>query len=452
MSEAAAPVERFGLASRPLDISATTLLVAVALLGILRFSPTFAPTVVSVYWADVAMVGLGALWFLHVRSMAWTRETGWLATTGSWFLILLVVAILGSSLVLQGGVPAQENLIQAFRFTAYGVVLLFLCDLAVRGGSAWERTAGTLVLVSLTVNVVVVGLQLLHPPGIGPTVLTLWGDDKLRTLASGYPRVYGTFFNANWFGVYVAWVVTFTAATWRTLGVRPFRAALVVAAGLALLAASASRTGIIASVIGLAVTLALSVGRSGRSARGSRFTWIVVLGIVFTSIAGIVAAVRTLELDRFGRRFAELSLLVTAPGDVEILTFDARVRAWQQAAEIFRSAPIFGIGGSTATSGLAPHNGYLAMLMNFGAVGAGALALFVAGVVVMFCTGLGGDPTGRRLRAWFLGFTAALAVAMLAGDFIYTSRLVFLWLVIIALGAGHAQLTRQQRAEETPDP
>lgn len=458
MSEIAAPAARLRPAARPLDVSGTALFVAVALLGVLRFSPTFAPTVVSVYWADVAMIGLGILWFLHVRSMAWTREVAWLASTGSWFLILVMVAILGSSLFLQGSVPAQENLIQAFRFTAYGMILLFLCDLAVRGGSGWERTATTLVLASLAVNVVVVGAQLLQTPAIGPAVLTLWGDDKLRPLASGYPRVYGTFFNANWFGVYVAWVVTFTAATWRTLAARPLRAALVVAAALTLLAASASRTGIIASATGLAVTLAFSVGRGersargGRSARSSRSAWLVALGITAASIAGIITAVRTLELDRFGRRFAELSLLLTSPGEVEVLTFDARVRAWQQALEIFRSAPVFGIGGSTATSGLAPHNGYLAMLMNFGVVGAGALTLFVAGVVVALWTALGQDLAGRRLRAWFLGFTAALAVAMLAGDFIYTSRLIFLWILVIALGAGHAHLTRERRPRRDPVP
>ena len=46
-------------------------------------------------------------------------------------------------------------------------------------------------------------IQLFAPPVIGDLIHNLYGTTKLRSIWTGYPRVYGTFYNANWFGVYL---------------------------------------------------------------------------------------------------------------------------------------------------------------------------------------------------------------------------------------------------------
>jgi O-antigen ligase len=426
-----------------LVISAATILVAVALLGTLRVNPRDLPVVVSVYWADVVLLAGTAFWFLHVRGVCWTGELRWIAHSGLWSLVLITVAIVGSSAFPTGAVPVQESLIQVIRFFVYGALLVFMSDVAIRSRVDWQRIAAPVVAIAVGANIVIVGVQLLDPPVLGPAVYALWGDEKLRTLASGYPRVYGTFFNANWFGVFVAWGLTYVVASYRVLAARPIRFGLSVAALMLLIIVSGSRTGILATASGVAVSgmLLWRPGQRERTATRPR-TKISLIIVAAAVVGAVVTILRRLDLDRFIRRFTELAMLLSLSEEAEVATLSARLNAWQNALEMFQTAPIFGVGGSTATTGLAPHNGYLAMLMNFGVVGAAALAAFVLGVCFLAWSRLGRDAESRRLQAWFFGFTVALSVAMLAGDFVYTSRLVFLWLLIVALVAGQASWAR----------
>lgn len=430
---------------RAMSVDAATFLLGVALLGILRFNPTFLPLVLTVYWADVAILALGLLWFLNARRLSWMPAVRWTAGSGLLALVLIVIAILGSSLFARSAPPGEENIIQAVRFTVYGITTLLLADLAVRSDVDWHGVARRLVVAALLVNVGVAMIQLLNPPGLGPLVYALWGEDKLRSLASGYPRVYGTYFNANWCGVFVAWCVTYLVATWRTGSRTPLRQGLLLSAALFLLIVTGSRTGILATAAGATVAglAQVDLARFGRVQlrRRSGFTGLVV---VAAAIAVIVVAVRRLDLSRFATRFVELAMLLSAPGEAEVGTLESRFRAWGQGLELFWSAPIFGVGGSTETTGIAPHNGYIAMLAHFGVVGAAGLSLFVVCACILARRTLGGDPGSRGLHAWFFGFTAALSVAMMAGDFIYTSRLIFLWLLVLAFAVGQAEFARSR--------
>lgn len=424
------------------------ILVTVALLGLLRFSPSFVPLTVQVYWADAMILGLAALWFLSTRLVPWSPELRLLLQLGLASLLLLTVALIGSVLLTRGAIPAADNVIQVLRFCVYGVVLIFLADLAIRTETDWGRLAHVMVVGAVAANILLVLVQLLDPPVMGSLAYMFWGEDKLRPLASGYPRVYGTFFNANWFGVFVAWVLTYAVARWSELAHRPVRLGLLVAAAVFLLAASGSRTGIISTVVGITVTLILRPGgrEGGPGRRGAGMARITVVAVAAVVITGVIVAIQRLELHRLAGRFIDLWLLLMDPAATEVSTLNARVAAWTKAYSIFRGSPIFGVGGSTQSAGVSPHNGYLSMLMNFGVTGAAGLAAFVLGACVLSRRSLRHGASSRRLYGWFYGFTAAFAVAMLAGDFVYTSRLIFLWILILALVAGQASLLRSRSA------
>lgn len=423
---------------------AQLMLVVTASVGILRFHPSFLPFLVSVYWADALILAMGALWLTYTGGIRWTPLVEAIATFGLIFLTFVTTAILGSSLFNAGPLPWSANLIQAARFLTYGCIWIFLADTAVRAQIDWERTARVLVIVAVAGNVGLSIVQLVNPPGLGQAVYALWGEHKLRPLGATTPRVYGTFFNANWFGVFAAWCATYAVASWRSDVARKLPYAVMTSV-LFMLLVSGSRTGVLTTALGVIVTLfslgSLRLPRPTRTSSSARLRAILV---AIVSVAIVAFAVRRLPLQSLIRRFVELQVLLDAADGSGVESFRARVRTWEKAYDIFLEYPLFGVGGNTETWGFNAHSGYLAMLMFFGIVGAAGLTMLVVGACTLVWHSLDNDDSGRRLRAWFYGFTGALALAMTVDEIVFTSQLLFLWFILLALAMGQSALRRER--------
>lgn len=178
-----------------------------------------------------------------------------------------------------------------------------------------------------------------------------------------------------------------------------------------------SRGGLMALVGGLAVFL------------WARFGWVRAL------LVG--AAMLPVLLLVFAGRQTDLS---TSAG-----TSQERIRLWSDGLELFRAAPLFGIGSnlSEAEVGQAAHNSYLHAFRDLGLLGgyffAGAFAVALAS---FYRIGTDGrqilDPELRRLHPYLFGMVTAYSTSMMSLSLCY----VLPTYTTLALAVAYRNMTR----------
>lgn len=142
---------------------------------------------------------------------------------------------------------------------------------------------------------------------------------------------------------------------------------LVMAGGLVF---SYSRGGQVATAVGLAVSLWLGIRRKGLA------TFLVLLGLVLCSL-GVYFYIQENVPEQMSR--------YATPTDISV-----RIKMWVSAWKIFLDHPIFGVGPmmfdgwhgnhreGLISRAVYAHNDYLHLLADYGLVGGGAVAIFLA--------------------------------------------------------------------------
>lgn len=395
-------------------------LVVLALI-VLRPHPAAMGAQVAVYLADLALLATLAL------PVIITARLRLVPSSYPALLIGLVTLAVGWVMAL-ANLPRGTAPPDVVRFLAFGVYLILLIDRfscsklsSARVDLALDRMFWVVVVVAL--------FQLLDPPVLGQLVRQIWGSDKLRAIWNGYPRIYATFFNANWFGVYL----TFTAAHWigRTITSGHVTAGQIGrgAVLVALLFLSGSRTGLVGTAVVVAAGSPWWLAALWR-ARVSRGVGVMLVVVV----AGVAYGAQ--YLDVFGklvdRYVAFQALLIEGQSDSSV---SSRLSLWREGAELHAQRRLLGYGALPGES--LPHNSYLTVALSMGLP---TLLLTLGFATILVVQALVRVVLYRRSEdLTFVLFSLALAVVGVSGEYFYASQVVLLWLLALARSVNMAE-------------
>jgi len=265
--------------------------------------------------------------------------------------------------------------------------------------------------------------QLYPVPFVTDTVHLVYGTNKLRSLVTMSPRIYGTFMNPNFFAVFVVFMVGFHLF----LGLAGKRlsypgAVFRIVISLFLLFFSGSRMGF----VGLVTMLLISVLFSRSAVYFSVVVFCLVLVIVFFFLLPSLG-IKSIGLT--ARRFSTMFDLIKASDILEEESLGGRIREWGRSKELIESAPLFGYGDSSTVD-----NGFVALIHRFGIVGAVFFFFFfLYSIWIGFRRHLSEGRNLNQTNILFISFSAALLVMSLAAELFFATQVFSLWLLSLIL-------------------
>lgn len=369
-------------------------------LNLLRPNPEIAPAIIAVFWLDAIFVGV-ALTFLLLALIDGRRiQRFWVIFSLGMLLLALFPLVLGA---LEGKITYSIRLIYV------SVLLPIVFGVWFRCGSKLPILYAKALLLSAVPISAIVFFQLMHIYPVTDWVHWLWGTDKLRSLQSTSPRVYGSFYNANWFGVYSVFLAVCAWGLFYTREIAKLSFALYLILAVAFIVVSGSRT----ALIGIAVVV-VSALLVVSFRRGIRQFIRVTVGLFLVLAAILFGATRFID-ERFLRRWRELFT-----GEV-VSSADSRFETWVISWSRVLENPLVGTGVMGA-----PHNSYLATLEAFGFIFGGlVLALYVALV------GSSWLLSKRQEATIVVPILMAFSVMAATAEFFYTTQLMILVLPML---------------------
>lgn len=199
---------------------------------------------------------------------------------------------------------------------------------------------------------IIATIQLFEIPILFDAIGFLYHTDKLRFFNGGYPRIYSTFFNANWFGAYLVLFLAFnnTNYMFKKINFRKYLFFLMLT--ITMLLVSGSRTALIGSTVMFSSQFFLY-----KLNYKSIFNFIVFL----VSIYAVFLAINTIpEMQKTLLRFT--SFIYNFQYGADISQYDSRGDIWTHWIYNITNKPIFGIGTFDTT----PHNSYIYILGTYG--------------------------------------------------------------------------------------
>lgn len=385
--------------SKKFPISSVLLL----LFCLLRLHIRSIPVTISVYAFDLAIL---LLVLFRTTNKAVSKH------------LALSISALGCIITLKMffGLGDADTFLAYIKIIYYCIVLYSFTSIFKEELS--EKQLRKILLFCFWYNFIIVIIQLLAIPGIGNIVYELYGSNKLRNIWGGYPRVYGTFFNANWFGVYLVFMISyFTTSYCDDDKLDKYLFNILIAA--VMLFVSGSRTAVIGSVISIVVVLALS----------RKFSSILkVFSVVFVIFLLVVnIANRIPLLAKTMKRFSSYFTILFSSD--EFSTADVAGSRWEQwgkSMTLLKESPIFGnVLGDTI-----PHNTYIAVLIRFGLLGSIILALLLFSLIIQ----IRGLRVNKKYWRWAVSFSISIGVIMMSGDYLFSTQVMLLFLIIVSSG------------------
>ncbi|PID78970.1 hypothetical protein CSB20_12445 [bacterium DOLZORAL124_64_63] len=312
------------------------------------------------------------------------------------------------------------------RFTLLGLFLVLLLDYfhTEVEDSRWRSVLDGFFWVMLGI----VLLQLLNPPVLGDLVRMIWGSVKLRDIWHGYPRVYGAFYNANWFGIYLVFMLSVWVSELKDS--RDFRMRDMARFGalMVMFFLSGSRT----ALVGAGIVVMLAVWPLGiflvRMVRKTRF--LVALAVLF-----VLLGWGSQYLEIFGklvdRYLSFQAVLLDGQADNSMV---GRISLWREGFTWYEMRPALGYG--TLPGDYLPHNSYLSVALAMGWPGLVGLLVFVGWF--FFQALIRYLRFGHSPSLGFCLFTAALAVMSLSGEYFFAGQVMLLWLLALVWALGPA--------------
>lgn len=390
--------------------------IGIAILGLIFLRPHpegLLPTS-AVYIGDIALVGTLALALLIVgvsKSVSVpSYGLDWIVVTAG--VLALLIAIVGAAGFKDDRVG---EIVKIGYYSAVLFTMLILCRRQPAMLSVFQdrAMAGVFVLVAI-----VALTQYYEPVVLVDVVHGIWGTVKLRPEGALEPRIYGTFFNANWFGIILALFIIYFLDGAFEGGQLGWNIGLTLL-GLMLLILSGSRSGLGAMVCGLTVLLAGTIGWSKHSARRKG---VIACGMVVGLSVAIWVGPRVVE---YWSRFEELYVYL-AGAEVEAPeSLSVRVELWSEYLREIARRPLVGPG--LTIRGTTPHNSFLAAASGFGVVGGLAALGLVTGQVAM-ARRIGGVDGGVGV---IMPYVTVVGVGMLFSEMVFTTQLMLGFFVII---------------------
>jgi hypothetical protein len=376
-------------------------------LVLLRPHPAAFPPMVSLYVGDL-LLSTVVVFFGAVAVLGRSRQL--LAIRADIFLGWTALAAMMLLLAMRGIVDTKLA-IEAGKLFYY----VFFCALLNR--LTWIHDVSAEVVwrifvVTFSVGAFVAVIQYFSVAYMYSVVTAIWGDDKLRS----FVRVYGTFYNPNWFG----WFAGAAGLVWLQLVIAPGQKSVrgfwvLLLISLMLLVMSGSRSAVIAFVAGAAVAILMQGFARGVS---SLLKIGLILGVAF------MAAAYWIDIESVFKRLTAIASLIEGNiGEVE--TASTRVETWFLSLDQIIAAPILGAGSQT---GILAHNSYLTLAMYFG-IPAATLALLVLACALYILVG------SARYRTRVVPLVMQMAVMWMTGEFLLSTQVMLTFFLLCWLAA-----------------
>src|SRR5690554_2035472 len=176
-----------------------SILTVVLLLIFLRpkvplFNETFA-----VYIGDLFIIIFVSIYFLLYGI---NSKYKWLYKNFCVFIIITMVLSLINFLL---GLNTLNMLLNNFKLYLYYILLIFFLNVYYKIPNIllfFKR----LLIFTFIVIFFIGTIQLFDIPYLSNITDTLYSTHKLRNIWTGYPRIFSTYYNANWFGVYLNFI------------------------------------------------------------------------------------------------------------------------------------------------------------------------------------------------------------------------------------------------------
>lgn len=374
----------------------------IIILCIIRPHFTFLPDVLSVYIFDLLIL---LILFYKRECKIRINKINVISIT-FFFVILIFKSILG-----------YTDFGTCFDLCKFVYYLLFfeLFSSMLIHSSYSNKEFEKVLEICFYINLLIAVIQLLDIPFINSLVHVLYGTEKLRTLWSGYPRVYGTFFNANWFGVYVVFMIGFY--TYRfCVNNKTLKYCINIIICIFLVLICASRTAMIASVV-------VVMGIMMLFKDFNKFIKISVIIISLGTVIIVVASQSQLYARTF-MRFVSFFSEVHDSKDISSLA-GSRYEAWKVSWPLFLESPV--IGGKIGD--VLPHNSYIAFLIEFGMLGVFSIML----VIINLAFKLNTLRRKSKYKIFLLVYSLALLVVMMGGEYLFCTQIMLLEIILLAV-------------------
>lgn len=340
---------------------------------------------------------------------------------GFWTLLAQNIAVLGNF----SSVIVIQDLFELYRYFSY-VLLFYLAYVYTvnYGSNTLINYFGFATIISIVIAI----LQYFNFGGVRSIISWIYTEEKLRGIESTNPRVFGSFYNANWFGVHLSIFANYYL--YMLLNKRNIiKNIIYVVLGVFGIYISGSRTGIILFLLGFLIIFIIIILRN---LNYKKILILITLLILLKNIFEFIVSKNN--------RINELYTALVNMDFSNIDSFTGRIESAYNFKELIYINPISGIGYSNALN-LLPHNSFLLILIQFGIIGA---TLFTAFWIFTFIFILI-RVTKSVKEIYLLGLLSVslYCVSMFTGEYINSIQLASV--IFIVLGAVYGERIGEEK-------
>ena len=380
------------------------------ILVFLRPHPDAFGALQAVYIGDFAVIILLVISIL----IAWDRR-GFPSKAVPWIGVGFMALIFLYTILILSGEAAL--VIEASKFSYYFFLVVIFLYVFITPKSQvtywWFNAALDVMVILLSIIAVI---QLFEITILKELVGSIWGTHKLRGLSSSSPRVFSSFYNANWLGIVAAMLlVTYMRRILLSSRVRAMDWGLALLC-LFLLLSSGSRSGLLAMMVGVILLFFFWVLHTRLQLRSIRF----ILLCILIGVSGVALLWPVLSDNQ---RIAEVMRFLSTGNIMDIPSAAIRIAQWVQSVNAMSDNLLFGLGKSGET--LSPHNSFLFMALLFGVGGAAMVMLVFFSLVIAMSKGF---RKGRSV----VPLVGILIAGSFTAEFFFTTQVMLAFFLILA--------------------
>lgn len=389
----------------------------ISILIFLRPHFTFVHPILSVYMADIIIIGIILFSILIIKINIYPKHRKLLYISLIFIMSLLIPVTVNSF----KSISISEVWMDYGKIIYFVMVFWYLYFLLINIPDRIHLLSKIIDNTFIIIFIISI-IQLLDPPILGNLIKTIYGSSKLRNLWSGYPRVYGTFFNANWFGVYLVFYLSWLNSNflYKKISLNKFIIRIILL--IIFFIVSGSRTAMVGAVISMFFQFF-------NSNQKKNTILIISISILLIFALGYLSKQVSL-LDKTLNRFISMYDIYKQEGLAMSKLNPGRWNYWMHAYTKFKLNPIFGSG---YIGEFIPHNSYLYFLNMFGIVGAIIIIISFGALNYFSGNGVSHGNQYEILRKWKRGFIPAFLIMSLTAEFIFTTQVMLLITLIYAV-------------------
>ncbi|QDI90458.1 O-antigen ligase domain-containing protein [Salicibibacter halophilus] len=371
--------------------------------AIIRPSPTQIlgeGTAVRVF--DIISFGLGIILFAFIIFRTKKTYLKQMSLPLSLFMLILLVFLAVISTYFSTFDQSYEasliDLAELFKLIYY-IVIFYFAYIVSRYVSIGKFIK--YLLIGGFISLAIATLQYFNPANVNNLISYIYTETGLRDISSSNPRVFGTLYNPNWFGVFLGmWTVLLLS--YFGIQKKNLFSVIILLCGSTGIILSGSRTAIISFILSLLVIYILFV----------LYNRSVIQHLTFPLITVGAFYLIYDQLEFNNIRLQELNLAIQSNDISQVAAAQSRIDLWNIGLEHFINNPLIGIGFANSIE-LSPHNSFILLLAQFGVLG--GLIFIVFFTSLFFNTIIGVMKSEDRLnKSYCIGFIGCIVVFLIS--------------------------------------